>query len=754
MVTIGEFEKKALIVPGKTFVDEDTRLLLLKEATKFEAFETLKIEREFFKFLKNSEFLFGLFNELALEGVELEDLAQRDIYAEFTEHLEILKEVRRRYHRLLEQKGYVDQSTLPLHYSLNHTYLRQFDRIRIYQEGYFSRFEFELIEKVAEHVPVEIDIKLNRFSHKMAEKYAEYGFVLQLDRAYLLDFSKREILEEKRLHPSTLNVEAVALSTRIAQIAFVKKKVYDYIQSGIPPEKIAVILPRRDFAAQLALFDEENNFNFAMGFDFEETRVFQIMQALLRYFQDRTIENRLRLKRLGIPEEDIETTLSLWHMKLKKEEATKLLSSFCEKEERLEVKEIFEEELYLFKRLLPHITHYPFFKVVHLFLTRLEKRRLDDVRGGKITVMELLESRGVFFEGVVIVDFNEEFVPSRSEKDLFLSSFLRQKVGLPTMQDRENLQKYYYKRVIDKARYVSVSYVEDEISQPSRFLDEMGLESRTSAHPDLSSILFCKSNPRSHFLPVDLPMEYDFTQTPLSSTKLKSYLQCKRRYYFRYICKIKEAELPSDKRSEREIGIILHNALKRLFEAVPRYSKKEILLGDLRELLYSEIKKEDQFKFEIDLWLDHLESFAEDQIRRFLEGYRIVALEKEYERNYRSFRLVGKIDRIDEKGDVWHVLDYKTGKLPENVTPKKLQKSTDFQLQFYYLLAKQEYDHVVCSYYDLKNGQNVEEALFEEKLSLLDEKLQMLKSKEQNFTMTEDLKNCRYCPYIWVCNKN
>ena len=50
---------------------------------------------------------------------------------------------------------------------------------------------------------------------------------------------------------------------------------------------------------------------------------------------------------------------------------------------------------------------------------------MDDVRGGKVTVMGVLETRGVRFEAVVIVDFNEGVVPATSSKDQFLNSQVR-----------------------------------------------------------------------------------------------------------------------------------------------------------------------------------------------------------------------------------------------------------------------------------------------------------------------------------------
>ncbi len=51
--------------------------------------------------------------------------------------------------------------------------------------------------------------------------------------------------------------------------------------------------------------------------------------------------------------------------------------------------------------------------------------------------MGVLETRGVSFRGVVIVDFNEGIVPASSSKDMFLNSAVRAFAGLHTRNDRE-----------------------------------------------------------------------------------------------------------------------------------------------------------------------------------------------------------------------------------------------------------------------------------------------------------------------------
>ncbi|MCD8477214.1 MAG: hypothetical protein LRY68_04315, partial [Sulfurospirillum sp.] len=47
-MSIAELEQKAVLVPHHRFIDEDMRVLLMQEASRFTRFELLHIEREFF----------------------------------------------------------------------------------------------------------------------------------------------------------------------------------------------------------------------------------------------------------------------------------------------------------------------------------------------------------------------------------------------------------------------------------------------------------------------------------------------------------------------------------------------------------------------------------------------------------------------------------------------------------------------------------------------------------------------------------
>ena len=99
------------------------------------------------------------------------------------------------------------------------------------------------------------------------------------------------------------------------------------------------------------------------------------------------------------------------------------------------------------------------------------------------------------------------------------------------------------------------------------------------------------------------------------------------------------------------------------------------------------------------------------------------------------------------------MIDYKSGKIPVT-TVKTLANSVDFQLEFYYLLAKQLGPVEGLYYYDLKNGRMIGESLFSEKLERLNEILEELKEPLVNFEKCESTTACKYCPYTNLCDRS
>ncbi len=750
LTTIDDFEKRAIIVPSKAQANDDTRLILLKKAADFKDFKKLQIDVEFFRFIKNSRYFFRFFEELENERVKFELLKEHDVYAEYTEHIEILEFLKKRYEKLLSEHGYFDNITLPNEYMLNKNFFKDLECATIKLEGFLTNFELEILEKASKITEIIIEYKSNRYNKKMTQRFEKYGFKLEDGYLYKLNFSQKSFKKVEQLK-NRCKGRYVSFPNRISQVAYVKKKIEEFINCGIEPENIAIILPDESFKEYLNLFDTLNNLNFAMGFDFSKSEVFKAMCIFEESLKISNIEIEFEIKKFGL-EDIVEKYREKSNDTLSYEEFKVLVEDFISIAEEEEIK-ILKEELEDFSFLYPYLNGYSLRKILHIFINRLRERKLDDTKGGKITVLGLLETRGIDFEAVIVPDFNEGLVPKPSEKDLFLDTVLRKRASLPTKKDRENLQKYYYYELFRKAKYAAVSYVENEIDSKSRFLEELDFfEKERYEGKSLNKILL-DFKETSYFEEKDIVIDYDFSKEFISSTKLKDFLECPRRFYYKYLKGLKEFIIPSILPKNNEVGNILHESLKRVYDKKDRYFSAEELKKEFKKSVYSILEPNNLYlRLDIDIWIKKLEPFFENEVKRFNEGYYVFEREKRRYTEFEGFKLEGKIDRVDHNGKYYQVIDYKSSKV-ESPTKKSLENLKDFQLIFYYLLTKDLGEIEGLYYYDLNSAKMVKEPFLEEKIELLRETLNKLREKRVDFKKCEDLKYCRYCPYKIICNR-
>ncbi|MDR0580247.1 MAG: PD-(D/E)XK nuclease family protein [Campylobacteraceae bacterium] len=743
-ITIAELESKAWIVPNAIQADDDTRALLMREASVFSNFEKLHIPKEFMAFLQNSNYIFRFFEELANEEVKIDELDLSDTYAEFSEHITILKELLERYSILLEQKGMFDKITLPKIAKLNIPYISSLKRIRIHLEGYLSRFEIRLLKNIKKYCKLEIVTPVSLYNKKTAQWLKEEGIDTTLGTLIECDLNEKKVIKSDNLYLSNVTVFYKSFSLRVLQAPFVFGKIEEFVKSGILPENIAVVLPDESFAHILKEVDKLNNLNFAMGFEMKYLGFCQRLQAVLKYMKEDKLEHSFRLFRFGLDEKSYFDL----HKKTDINDIISILKSFIREDDFTEEREIIENELFLFEKFLQDSIELNFEQAATLFLKRVEKKSIDDNRGGKITVIGVLESRGVKYDGVIIVDFNDDIVPKRSSKDMFISSLVRSRSNLPTTEDRENLQRFFYDRLINNAKIVAISCVENEEKLPSRFLKNLHVIDEDISEESYKAILFrenhTKKREKKSFV-----CEYDFFAQPLSSSKLKTYLECPKKYYLKYIKGYKEAFMPTTACDARVMGMLVHEVLKELFQKPP------FLLAEFKkrakELIDAKRVKSALWEIESDIWLLRLEKFFILETQRFEEGWEIFALEKNENRQIEGFNLTGIVDRVDKKGDEYLLLDYKTGRISIDASEKKALESNDFQLEFYSLLCE-DLGNTRAAFYDLNEAQIVESGYFNERKEILLKHLHFLKQNSTFvFDETEDKKICRKCQFNKFC---
>jgi len=567
-ITMSDFISKLCIVEGYKTADEDSRVLMLLKASDFKQFSKLQIQRNFFTFTKNSTYIFKFFEELSAEMYDINDLELADIYAEYEEHISILIELYKRYELLCNEHNIVDKIFLPKLYKFNKSYAQIHKNIDVHIEGHLTNFELLLLEECCKFSSVNVIFNTSKFNKKMQNKFEDLGIVLEVNYEYKISLNDKKIIsQEKRLENKNISCES--FSEPILQIAFIKKKIYDFVKKGYKPENIAVILPDENLAKILKSFDDKANFNFAMGESFTISEIYQKLNATYQYIEQDSKENNFRVNRLGSTIYD--KLYSVYYKSIEELDFIKFLNSLKEFFHNKKELKIYEEEVYSFSYILSHMKNMSVKSLISLFLQRLSSRSMDDIRGGKITVMGLLETRMIDFDAVVIVDFSDSNVPKKSDKDMFLNTKIREIAKLPTMSDRENLQKHYYEMLINRTKDIAISYVND--NTPSRFLKQLGIkENNIYNELDYASILYDK---KLDILPVcenEIIQEYSFKNIKLSATRLKIFLTCKRKYYYKYIKNINNHEIPKDLPKEYEIGTDIHRALKELYSKKQTYS--------------------------------------------------------------------------------------------------------------------------------------------------------------------------------------
>ncbi|KGI55331.1 PD-(D/E)XK nuclease family protein, partial [Campylobacter sp. MIT 97-5078] len=415
------------------------------------------------------------------------------------------------------------------------------------------------------------------------------------------------------------------------------------------------------------------------------------------------------------------------------------------KEENEELQSLIKQEL-LFLKQLNKDHKLTLKELFELFFMKINSLNLSSVGGGEVTVMGLLESRGLEFKGVIIVDFNDDLIPKRSVNELFLNNEVRARAGLISYEKRENLQRFYYERLIKNAEKVAISYVENEEKIPSRLLDELDirqvLDRTYSNKAYIKALSFDYEPAKIDLVPIKAPvLKHNIFKNSLSFTRLKTFLEQKRTYYYKYILELKEARALSLTSNAFEKGTLIHELLEQYYEAHARHFDYEQFthLLDEKANCISRLDKE--------LLKIQFKHFAKYENEHFKQGFCIIELEKDIRANYEfkglSIDINGKIDRIDESKDMILIIDYKSGKVPDN----------SYQLAFYQALFKATYKKdAKAVYYDLSKTMSFTEG--EKTKSLEELENELINLSKLNQPISFENKKTNFCPYAALYEKD
>lgn len=741
-MSMGSFFEQAFYIPNQKKIPNSARLILMIDTIKAIAKEKKSIleglllfENSFLGYLESTSFLFDLFDELSSACIKLNELSFKDIYLDYEKHLEVLEMIYDRYVKKLEELGFYDK-IMQKKPTILKEFFEHFSSIEWHLDGFMSVFERQCLLEVAELVPITLHLSCDKYNQKFLEFL---NLKLETDCDYSIDFKTQKILSQT-FNDQKIEPKLYANSSYLKQSALVLQTIEEYLQKDNDPNKMAIITPNADFLPFLKLLDKNNNLNFAMGLGAKNspyyTELVKILEDLQTSGFDLSASPLLDLENLTLP--------------LLEQQSSK---------EKAPLKETHSQIMHQYHLLKDTLQNYSLKDLLHLYLQEFEANfRLDDSSGGKIRVMDTLETRGMQFDKIVVADFNETCVPSLKDCDLFLNSALRKSLNLPTLLDKKNLQKHYYYQLFKNSKEITLSYIESETSKVSNMLLELDLH----IEPIKDAYTLFAPSPLKDYqeeeIKAAIPKDFSF-----SASSLNAFLTCKRRFYYHYMKRFKES--PKDE-SNSTVGSLIHELLKEAYEKDKNPYALEERLIQLLETKGNITPKE---RLDTLIVLKKIQAFYVKEKERFNAKIKILDLEKSFETTIQGVAFKGRIDRIDKTADNEVILlDYKfksdlkldnmSEKQRGGLSPIEIaQISADYQMAIYaFALKNLGYKGPIKAFfYDLRKGKLLEEEelILQAKMDYLKYSLIPKLKQEIDFEKTPEVKDCEYCSFKDMCNR-
>jgi hypothetical protein len=451
-------------------------------------------------------------------------------------------------------------------------------------------------------------------------------------------------------------------------------------------------------------------------------------------------------------------------------------------------------------------------RLYYQVLLRQMERLTVPFEGEPLSGMQLmgfLETRCLDFDNLVLLSLNDERLPGNPHQHSFIPYSLRKGFGLPVAEQRNAMYAYYFYRLIQRAKKVTLVYdsrTEGLCSgEVSRFVTQMKFEAAHLKINELQAKFNFEPSQQQEITIVKSgallnQVENHLLAKRISPSALNSYIDCSLKFYFKYIENIKQTEDLAEEIDNLLFGRIAHVALEELYKP---YKGKEVTkeivqqLLDNKKSLESSLRKALQQEFfkKGDFDLNGRNLLVFDIIRKYvirilkydesITPFTLMELEKEFETTMEvDFRGTlkpvcygGVVDRIDQVGDIIRVVDYKTGKSDSNI--KEIEKlfvqnsnrnKAAFQTMLYAGCVQANLKTTLPLMPVVYGARSVFKPEFDPAFNYLDGKLiyqanaepfqaglkallQEIIDPEVPFTQTKDLQTCSYCEYNVLCNR-
>lgn len=437
-------------------------------------------------------------------------------------------------------------------------------------------------------------------------------------------------------------------------------------------------------------------------------------------------------------------------------------------------------------------------------------------------VMGVLETRNLDFKNLIVLSLNEGQLPKAGGESSFIPYNLRKAFGMTTIEHKNAVYAYYFYRLMQRAENVTLMYntSTDGLNrgEMSRFMLQFLVE---WPHEIRREYLEAGQSPQAErTIRVEKTEEmvermcqrYNVEKHPkafFSPSALNTYLDCRLRFYYRYVAGLKLPEEVTAEIDSALFGTIFHRSAELVYTELTEHGKG-IRKEDLERLLKNEVKlqgyvdrafKEEFFHVPEEEQPEYngtqliharvIASYLRQLLRNDLNyaPFSMEGMEQEVKEVMKidtpagklKIQIGGTIDRMDSKDDTLRIVDYKTGgapKTPENIaqlfTPAEGRPNYIFQtflyaailcrkqakkvapaLLYIHRAAQDTYSPVIEMGAARQPKQPVNNFSFyeDEFRERLQQLLEEIFSLHTPFDQTEQTRQCEYCDFRRLCRR-
>ena len=217
-------------------------------------------------------------------------------------------------------------------------------------------------------------------------------------------------------------------------------------------------------------------------------------------------------------------------------------------------------------------------------------------------VMGVLETRNLDFRNLIMLSLNEGQLPKAGGDSSFIPYNLRKAFGMTTIEHKNSVYAYYFYRLIQRAENITLLYntASDGLNrgEMSRFMLQFLVE---SPHDISRQYLEAGQSPQQS-LEIEIHKTdevlqrmynaYDIRRHPnalFSPSALNTYLDCRLRFYYRYVAGLKAPDEVSAEIDSALFGTIFHRSAELVYQDLTA-NGKEIRREDLEQLLRNDVR--------------------------------------------------------------------------------------------------------------------------------------------------------------------